>query len=71
MTVRLNSGAEHSARIPSLRQLTPAEVDEKFRRLAAEVLPPRQSATVRDTVRSLDAVANVSTLVSLLVSPEN
>jgi 2-methylcitrate dehydratase PrpD len=71
VTVRLNSGAEHSARIPSLRQLTPAEVDEKFTTLATEVLPPRQSATVRDTVRNLDTVTDLSTLVSLLVSPEN
>jgi 2-methylcitrate dehydratase PrpD len=67
VTVRLASGAEHTARIPSLRQLTPAEVDEKFTSLAAVVLPPDQVATVRDTVRNLEKVPDVSGLLPLLV----
>jgi 2-methylcitrate dehydratase PrpD len=67
VTVRLASGAEYSARIPSLRQLTPAEVDEKFTSLATVVLPPDRVATIRDTVRNLEKVPDVSGLMPLLV----
>jgi 2-methylcitrate dehydratase PrpD len=62
------SGAEHSARVASLRRLTAAEVDEKFAVLAEEVLPSGRGAAVRDTVRELEKIRDVSTLMPLLVA---
>jgi hypothetical protein len=67
-TVRLRSGAEHSARITSLRRLTPDDVDEKFATLAATVVSAERCAAIRDTVRELEKVRDVSLLMPLLVT---
>ncbi len=66
VTVRLRSGAVHSAYVPMLRAMSPAEVDEKSRRLAAVVLDGAQCERLVDAVRHLDEMDDVAQIVPLL-----
>ena len=66
ITVRLNCGQTYSGCVPNLRAMTADDVNDKFRRLATVVVSAEQCERLITTVRNLDAVRDVSTLVPLL-----
>jgi len=66
VTVRLTSGETYTEYVPMLRSLTPADVEAKFRQLAAVAIPAEQGERLIDVVHSLDSLRDVSDLVPLL-----
>lgn len=66
VTVRLRSGETFIELVPSLRALTAAEVEAKFRKLASAGLPEEQCERVVSAVHDLTEVRNVAMLSPLL-----
>jgi 2-methylcitrate dehydratase PrpD len=66
VTVRLISGETYSEYVPMLRALTPADVAEKFRQLAAVAIRGAQADQLMEAVHRLDTIRDVSCLVPLL-----
>ncbi len=66
ITVRLNSGQTYTDCVPDLRAMTADDVDQKFRRLATVAVSEEKCERLIKTVRGLEEVRDVSTLVPLL-----
>jgi 2-methylcitrate dehydratase PrpD len=66
VTVVLRSGRELAATVPDLRTQTPAELDAKFLRLAARVLPRAERERLLATTHRLQDVPDIGELARLL-----
>jgi hypothetical protein len=62
----LNSGETFSAKVDNLHLMTPEEVNAKVRGLAKVVVPPEKAEMLIATVRALEGVRDISTVVPLL-----
>jgi len=68
VTVRLKSGKTYTDCVHNLRAMSPADMVDKARRLAAVVLDAERTERLITTVQNLDALEDISELVPLLVS---
>jgi len=68
VTVRLKSGQTYSVCVHNLRAMSTQEVNEKFVKLASVALDGLTCERLVHTVRQLDAVRDVTTLVPSLVA---
>ena len=66
VTVRLTSGTTYTDCVHMLRSMTAEDVNEKVRRLATVAVSAEQCERLINTVRNLDAVRDISSLVPLL-----
>ncbi len=65
VTVRLKSGEQYTDFVHQLRDMTPADVNEKFRRLATVAINENQCEQLLDMMRNLDALRDAASLVPL------
>ena len=71
VTVRLRGGQQHSVTVYNSKghpknPMSPTEIEEKFFRLTAGILPTGRSQKIRDLVMTLERVSNIVELTSLL-----
>jgi 2-methylcitrate dehydratase PrpD len=67
VTVRLRSGEEFVEQVDNLPEMTPDEIDDKFRDLTTVVLPTDRSEALLHRVRHIDEVRNVAELAPMFV----
>ena len=67
ITVKLNSGKTYTECVHNLRAMTVEDVNEKVRRLSAVAIGAEQCERLVTSVRDLDAVRDVASLVPLLI----
>ncbi len=66
ITLKLKSGATHTTYIHNMRAMTPQDVDDKVRKMAAIAIESEQCERLIKTVRALETVRDVSALIPLL-----
>jgi 2-methylcitrate dehydratase PrpD len=67
VTVRLRSGEEFVEQVGNLPEMTPEEIDDKFRDIATVVLPADRTEALLHRVRHIDEVRNVAELAPMFV----
>ncbi len=67
VTVRLRDGRELHEQVDALPEMTPQEVDDKFRDLATVVLDEPRAEALLDRVHHMDEVRDVATLAPMFL----